>query len=108
MFVKQNNCYVCYCGNNKFTIELKKEIFTNIRQTTKFEIYYKTTILWDEYGFLHILIGRSQGFTFAVSNDYTLENIVELFNQQITEQIQSLYEPGGEKYKESEKWINAN
>jgi hypothetical protein len=37
-----------------------------------------------------------------------IEDMVELFNQQITKQIQSLYEPGGEKYKISEEWINAN
>jgi hypothetical protein len=98
MFVKESNwAWYCNCGNNKFTIKYRGQ---------KLKISDLVRITWNRANHTIRFYNSVQTLYYMViSTDEPIEEVIDLFNQQIEEQIQSLYEPGGEKYKQSEEWI---
>lgn len=97
MFIKDYNYgWICDCGTNTFTIEYKGHKITLTNQVKIDLNHFNELILYKKTCFPIFILGGIIE---------PLEDIVELFNQQM---IQALYEPGGEKYRESEKWVNTN
>lgn len=101
MFVKSGVYeWICDCGDNRFTIE-----YHNQRKRIYGKILLRFVKMKHEIGFYKFgkSIEKTMGFM-TIFDDTIEEDIIDLFNQQII----AHYEHGGEKYRQSEMWIEKN
>lgn len=84
------------CEENTYTLEWEEK---------KYEISGKVKITSGNFNLLYIWIQNGKCFTIQLSAPFTLDFIVIIFNQQIMEQIQKMYEPGGKIFTKCERTI---
>ena len=104
-FVKMENVWICDCGEETFLITIFKKSVYKI--SGKVHLSRSTCDkYWDTCGDTCFCIYFvCPGLNFYMHSKDDIENLVKLFNEQIQNQINAKYEPGGDKFIESQREI---
>lgn len=103
-FIENENVWICDCGEETFLITIFKSVYkiSGKVHLSRYICDKNIGMCCDICFGIHFVC---PGLNFYMHSEDDIENVVKLFNEEIQNQIDAKYEPGGEKFIECENMI---